>query len=741
MQRPGPRTTAGRGFAAKFYDILSQESSDIIRWTDSGQAFQVVDYNRFSEEILLKYFRHNKFSSFRRQLNLYGYRKVIKGPDAGAYMHPSFQRDRPDLLGEVKKGKVPHYDMHGVNEIHGQHFRHHPPGAKNKENTERAKTPAQLSPVPKPKSSPIPPDVHGGEGYRTPHGAGAPMPTPHMTPGTRAAVAMSNMSLSPMPHPATANNNNTWAHPQNPGQQGMEELTLTAAWGGGGAGAHDGGGGGADSSKGKGAASEKPGGGGSGGGASTASSGAGVPMAYWEKARKRRTMSAQLVFPVQPPKNTENIDQPDPSLCDVMDVICQCMEVRNSSEESHQSQLSALSACSFNSESLRRSSISDLLNCMSWESALRGSGFLRGSLAGALDAAMMDGEQGGRASGAGGGSNGAGGGDNADNQPPLPPMFGQQASFDPTRDPSGANSDLVPGMMQPAVIAPSPVTSATPEHGGDHGEEQQQLHQKQASRPSFDPHRESSINLATGMRSTGQASSGVTGQGGAAGGANTAAGGNAGAAAGGSGAHPSGVSRESSRGSTAARIFNSVPVRTPTPGAAAAGDASGYWGANGARESGGDSGATAPDGSAAQWVTPSTQQQASASASASAASTAVTTTSSTWGMPHQPQGPRGQDVLGGLGDAQVVTSPPSSSATSSPSAQARGAQVFSRPSLGRMGSLQWLTEPAASRRPTMNETHEVNRLLANPEHFSTWTRVAEDPDTMYLAKSIGDFLG
>lgn len=37
--------------------------------------------------------------------------------------------------------QVPHYDVHGVNEIHGQHFRHHPPGAKAKENPNREPTP------------------------------------------------------------------------------------------------------------------------------------------------------------------------------------------------------------------------------------------------------------------------------------------------------------------------------------------------------------------------------------------------------------------------------------------------------------------------------------------------------------------------------------------------------------------------------------------------------------------------
>ena len=43
----------------------------------------------------------NKFSSFQRQLNLYGFRKVVKGRESGCYMHPSFLRDNPEKLSEV----------------------------------------------------------------------------------------------------------------------------------------------------------------------------------------------------------------------------------------------------------------------------------------------------------------------------------------------------------------------------------------------------------------------------------------------------------------------------------------------------------------------------------------------------------------------------------------------------------------------------------------------------------------
>lgn len=90
----------------------------------------------------------------------------------------------------------------------------------------------------------------------------------------------------------------------------MDVLTLTPAWGGV---AQDA----LTSLRGDGMPEKSSGGNGvrvsgSGfGGGSTASS---VPLAYWDKQRKRRTLSAQLVFPIQHPENTAEIVQPDPNL-------------------------------------------------------------------------------------------------------------------------------------------------------------------------------------------------------------------------------------------------------------------------------------------------------------------------------------------------------------------------------------------------------------------------------------------
>eukprot|EP00752_Nemacystus_decipiens_P003975 g3640.t2 len=99
--------SAGTGFPYILYDLLKKESSAIVMWTSTGTAFGIRDMASFRQDVLTCYFKHNKFSSFQRQLNLYGFRKVVKGRESGCYMHPSFLRDNPEKLTEVKRGVVP----------------------------------------------------------------------------------------------------------------------------------------------------------------------------------------------------------------------------------------------------------------------------------------------------------------------------------------------------------------------------------------------------------------------------------------------------------------------------------------------------------------------------------------------------------------------------------------------------------------------------------------------------------
>lgn len=52
------------------------ENSHLAGWTEDGNMFVIKDQKVFEKDIIPQFFDHNKFTSFARQLNFYGFRKM-----------------------------------------------------------------------------------------------------------------------------------------------------------------------------------------------------------------------------------------------------------------------------------------------------------------------------------------------------------------------------------------------------------------------------------------------------------------------------------------------------------------------------------------------------------------------------------------------------------------------------------------------------------------------------------------
>lgn len=94
-------------FPQKLYRLLEETAesgeSHIISFISSGQGFRVHDPHKFGSKIAPRYFRHNHYHSFQRQLSQYGFERIHSGPHIGGYKHPLFKRGDPCLCGEIRR--------------------------------------------------------------------------------------------------------------------------------------------------------------------------------------------------------------------------------------------------------------------------------------------------------------------------------------------------------------------------------------------------------------------------------------------------------------------------------------------------------------------------------------------------------------------------------------------------------------------------------------------------------------
>ncbi|KAI9310857.1 HSF-type DNA-binding-domain-containing protein [Dichotomocladium elegans] len=103
-------------FISKLFKMVNDKRyQNLISWSLSGLSFLIIDSRLFSIHVLPEYFKHGNFSSFVRQLNMYGFRKINKTArskrgaqedEVWEFSHPRFERDHPEGLCDIKRKVV-----------------------------------------------------------------------------------------------------------------------------------------------------------------------------------------------------------------------------------------------------------------------------------------------------------------------------------------------------------------------------------------------------------------------------------------------------------------------------------------------------------------------------------------------------------------------------------------------------------------------------------------------------------
>ena len=64
---------------------------ELIAWSDEGTSFIIKNQPEFASSLLPYYYKHSNMASFVRQLNMYGFHKVMSVESGGLKVQREFE--------------------------------------------------------------------------------------------------------------------------------------------------------------------------------------------------------------------------------------------------------------------------------------------------------------------------------------------------------------------------------------------------------------------------------------------------------------------------------------------------------------------------------------------------------------------------------------------------------------------------------------------------------------------------